>query len=171
MSSADDGHIVLPLWLHAYVQDLQIKFGEKPRCSTRFDPNWESNAGGCAPQREASPSRYARVCRRSRFDPTGCGKYKRRLLVPKILPILISPFAAAVHRRRWSSPCGKPSVSTSLKRASALPQSSSCTGTRGGSQVPTHPRLAQRHRPVPVLSEPSTDRPPFPSRSGGDLSR
>ena len=37
-------------------------FGGKPRCSTRFDPNWESNAGGCAPHLEAPPSRYTRVC-------------------------------------------------------------------------------------------------------------
>ena len=29
MGSADDGHVVLPLWLHAYVQDLQINFWGK----------------------------------------------------------------------------------------------------------------------------------------------
>ena len=108
--------------------------------------------------------------RRSRFDPTG-RENKRRLLVPtkQILPILISPFAAAIHRR-WSSP----SVSTSLKRASALPQSSSCTGTRGGSQAPTHPGLATppaRACVVRTLHRPATvplpiGRRPFKVRAG-----
>jgi hypothetical protein len=65
---ASDGHVTIPLWLHAWEADawnwskrrLFLFLGKNPRCSIRFDSRNRTRVGALHDGRR-SPLRYARV--------------------------------------------------------------------------------------------------------------